>query len=68
MANHGDVASESAGSGMMMLTVREVADLLRCSERKVLMLPIRQYKVGERGTLYRLADVYEYLGVDNPNL
>jgi hypothetical protein len=54
--------------GEELLTVDEVADLLRVSTRKVLMLPIKQIKIGPRLVRYRLFDVYEFLGVENPNL
>jgi hypothetical protein len=46
----------------------EVAELLGVSVRTVLMLPIRQIKIGARTIRFRLKDVYEFAGIDNPNL
>jgi hypothetical protein len=51
-----------------LLTTEEVADLLRVSTRKVLLLPLRQVRLGPRSIRFRLWDVYEFLGVENPNL
>ena len=51
-----------------MISTEEVAELLGVSSRTVLNLPIKQYRLGPRTIRFRLADVYEYLGVDNPNL
>jgi predicted DNA-binding transcriptional regulator AlpA len=54
--------------GERLLTTAEVAELLGVSERKVLMLPIKQIRIGPRTIRYRLAEVYEFLGLDNPNI
>ena len=54
--------------GEKLLTTEDVADLLGVSTRSVLMLPIRQLKIGPRLIRFRLRDVYQYLGVENPNL
>jgi excisionase family DNA binding protein len=51
-----------------LITTEEVADLLGVSTRKVLLLPIRQYRIGPRTIRFRFCDVYEYLGVENPNI
>ena len=51
-----------------LFTVEEVAEFLKVSTRMVLMLPIPQIKIGPRTTRFRLKDVYEYVGGDNPNL
>jgi excisionase family DNA binding protein len=50
-----------------LFTTEEVAEFLGVSSRTVLMLPIRQYKLGTRTIRYRLEDVYNFLGIDNPN-
>jgi hypothetical protein len=49
-------------------TTENVAELMGVSVRKVLMLPIRQIRLGPRTIRFRLKDVYEYIGIDNPNL
>ncbi len=54
--------------GERMLSTEEVAELLGVSSRTVLNLPIKQYRLGPRTIRFRLSDVYDYLGVDNPNL
>ena len=38
------------------------------SVRKLAMLPIKQIRIGPRTIRYRLQDVYEFLGIENPNL
>ena len=54
--------------GERLLTTEEVADLLGVSTRKVLLLPIKQLRLGRRLVRFRLADVYEFMGVEHPNL
>ena len=54
--------------GERLLTAEEVADLLAVSVRKVLLLPIKQIKIGPRLIRYRMCDVYDFIGIDNPNL
>jgi hypothetical protein len=51
-----------------LFTADEVAELLGVSARKVLMLPIRQIRMGSRTIRYRLSEVYSYLDIDNPNI
>ena len=50
-----------------ILTPEEVADMLHVTSRRVLQLPIKQLRLGHRTVRFRLRDVYEYLGVDDPN-
>ncbi len=45
----------------------DVAELMGVSARTVLMLPIRQIRIGARTMRFRLGDVYDFLGLDNPN-
>jgi len=53
--------------GEQMLTTEDVAELLGVSTRMVLALPIRQYRLGTRTIRFRVRDVYDYLGLENPN-
>jgi hypothetical protein len=66
MKNELNPEDDPLGDGL--LTVDEVAGLLRVSPRKVLMLPIKQFRIGPRLVRYRLADVYSFIDVENPNL
>jgi predicted DNA-binding transcriptional regulator AlpA len=50
-----------------MIPTDEVAELLGVSSRMVLNLPIKQFRLGPRTIRFRLADVYDYLGIENPN-
>ncbi len=50
-----------------LLTAEEVAELMGISVRTVLMLPIKQIRIGPRIIRFRLRDVYEFLGLENPN-
>jgi len=50
-----------------LLTPEEVAQLLRVTPRHVLQLPIKQVRMGHRTIRYRLRDVYDYLGIEDPN-
>jgi hypothetical protein len=63
-------ASSAAGEqlGERLLTAEEVGELLCISSRKVLLLPIPQIRLGPRIIRYRLRDVYEHVGIENPNL
>ena len=54
--------------GERLISTEEVAELLGVSSRTVLNLPIKQYRLGPRTFRFRLRDVYDYLGADNPNL
>lgn len=51
-----------------LFTAEEVAELLKVSPRMVLMMAIPQVKLGARTIRYRLSDVYDAIGVENPNL
>jgi hypothetical protein len=53
--------------GERLFTADDVAEFLGVSSRTVLMLPIRQYKLGTRTIRYRIQDVYSYLGIEDPN-
>jgi excisionase family DNA binding protein len=63
-----DQTAESEFLWEGLLTVEEVADLLGITSRKVLALPIKQFRLGARTIRFRLQDVTSYLGIDNPNL
>lgn len=58
---------EHEAEGETFLSTEEVAQLLGVTPRMVLLLPLRQIKLGHRTIRFRLRDVYEYLGIDNPN-
>jgi hypothetical protein len=49
-----------------LFTAEEVGELMGVSSRMVLMLPIRQIKLGTRTIRYRLRDVWDYLDIDGP--
>jgi predicted DNA-binding transcriptional regulator AlpA len=51
-----------------LISAEEVGELLGISTRTVLLLPIKQVRIGSRLIRFRLRDVYEYLGIENPNL
>jgi DNA-binding CsgD family transcriptional regulator len=51
-----------------LYTAAEIGELMGISARKVLMLPIKQVRLGTRTIRYKLTDVYAYIGVDNSNL
>ena len=53
--------------GEQMLTTEDVAELLGVSTRMVLALPIKQYRLGARTIRFRIRDVYDHLGIENPN-
>lgn len=59
--------ADTESIGERLLTPDEVAELLGVSVRKVLMLPIKQVRLGPRIVRYRLKDVYEFLGQESPN-
>lgn len=67
MINTAASNDSSKEPGEMLLSTEDVAELIGVSSRKVLMLPIRQIRLGHRTIRFRLRDVYEYLGIDNPN-
>lgn len=50
-----------------LLTAYEVGVLVGISSRTVLNLPIRQIKLGPRTIRFRLEDVYEHFGIEDPN-
>jgi hypothetical protein len=52
----------------MLMSAEEVAELMAVSTRTVLMLPIKQIRIGPRLIRFRLRDVYQFLGIENPNL
>jgi predicted DNA-binding transcriptional regulator AlpA len=54
------------GLGERLITAEEVADLLGVSRRKVLLLPIKQIRIGPRIIRYRLEDVLCFLAIENP--
>jgi predicted DNA-binding transcriptional regulator AlpA len=50
-----------------LVNVYDLSELMGISVRMVLTLPIRQIRIGPRTVRWRLSDVYEFLGVDDPN-
>lgn len=52
--------------GNQLVTAAQVADLLAISSRTVLLSPIRRIALGPKTIRYRLQDVYEYYGLDEP--
>jgi hypothetical protein len=59
---------ESAESfGERLVSAADIAELFGISERKALMLPLKQYRISERIIRFRLSEVYEYFGIDHPN-
>jgi hypothetical protein len=59
-------SSDQYSSPERLLTTEEVAELIGVSPRMVLALPIPQIRLGTRTIRYRLRDVYEFLGIDEP--
>jgi hypothetical protein len=55
-------------AGATLVTSEEAAELMGVSARMVLMLPIRQIRIGAKTIRFRLQDIYDFLGIDNPNL
>jgi len=53
--------------GEQLLSTDEVAQMLGVSTRMVRALPIKQFKLGARTIRFRVSDVYDYLGIDDPN-
>lgn len=51
-----------------LLTPDEAAELLCVSRRRVLQLPLRKFRIGDRTIRYRLSDIYDFAGVEDPNL
>jgi len=51
----------------ILYSAEEIGEFLGMSSRSVLLLPIRQYRLGPRTIRYRLSDVYRFIGLDNPN-
>ncbi|HVN33305.1 MAG TPA: hypothetical protein VMT45_15115 [Thermoanaerobaculaceae bacterium] len=50
-----------------MLTPDEAAEFIGVTRRRVLQLPIKQIRVSDRTIRYRLKDIYEHLGIEDPN-
>ncbi len=50
-----------------MLKPEEAAEIMRVTRRRMLQLPIKQHRLGDRTIRYRLADIYSYLGIEDPN-
>lgn len=50
-----------------LMTPEEVAEFLAVTRRRVLQLPIKQVRIGDRTVRFRLEDVYAYAGIEDPN-
>lgn len=50
-----------------LMTPDEAAEFLGVTRRRVFQLPIKQRRLGERTIRFHLTDIYEYLGMDDPN-
>ena len=48
-----------------LLAPEEAAEFLAITRRRILQLPIRQFRLGDRTIRYRLEDIYEFLGIDD---
>lgn len=49
-----------------LVTAAEVAELLAISSRTVLLSPIRQIRLGPKTIRFRLRDVFQHYGLDEP--
>lgn len=49
-----------------LVTAAEVGELLGVSSRTVLMSPIKRIRLGPKTIRFRLRDVYEFYGLDEP--
>lgn len=52
--------------GDQLVTADEIAELFALSPRMVLLSPIPRVRVGPNIFRFRLGDVYEYFGADEP--
>jgi hypothetical protein len=50
-----------------MLSPDEAAEFLGVTRRRMLQLPIKQVRVSDRTIRYRLKDLYEHCGIEDPN-
>ena len=48
-----------------LLAPEEAAEFLGVTRRRILKLPIKQLRLGDRTIRYLLADIYEFLGFDD---
>ena len=46
-----------------LLAPEEAAEFLGVTRRRILKLPIKQLRLGDRTIRYLLADIYEFLGL-----
>ncbi len=49
-----------------LLTPDEAARFLNVTRRRLLQLPIKQVRLGDRTIRYRTQDIYHYLEIDKP--
>ena len=61
------MTQEDGGATDPLLTAAEVGELLGISSRMVLCLPIKQIRIGPRTIRFRLQDIYDYLGLEDPH-
>lgn len=52
--------------GNQLVTVDDIAELFGHSPRMVLLSPIPRVRAGPNIFLFKLGDVYEYFGADEP--
>jgi len=48
-----------------LLAPEEAAEFLGVTRRRLLQLPIKQLRLGDRTIRYLLEDIYEFLGIDD---
>jgi predicted DNA-binding transcriptional regulator AlpA len=51
-----------------LLRPEEAAELLGVTRRRMLRLPVEQVRLGQRTIRYRLRDVCEFAGIEDPTL
>lgn len=50
-----------------LLTPEEAAEFLNVTRRRMLQLPVKRIRLSDRTIRYRLRDIYEHLGIEDPN-
>lgn len=54
--------------GDQLVTAAEIDELLGISSRTVLLSPLRRIQLGPKTIRFRLRDVYEHFGLDEPEI
>lgn len=58
---------EEEGFGHQLVTASQVGELLAISSRTVLLSSIRRIRLGPKTIRFRLRDVYQHYGLDEPD-